>query len=64
MEMEEVDGNCEIKLDVQRYFMMVFGITGVKTLDPTAKEYRNQQFIKKNLPRITSNSLHLTHALA
>jgi hypothetical protein len=28
---------------------MVFGITGVKTLDPTAKEYRNQQFIKKKI---------------
>lgn len=47
MEKEEVNGNCEIKVDVQRYFMMVFGITGVKSLDPTAKEYRNKQFIKQ-----------------
>lgn len=39
MDLAEVTGNCEIKLDVQRYFMMVFSITGVKSLDPTAKEY-------------------------
>jgi len=37
MDLEGMAGNCEIKLDVWRYFMMVFDLTGVKSLDSTAK---------------------------
>jgi len=71
MDLEEVTGNCEIKLDVWRFFMMVFGITGVKSLDPTTKEYRNQQFIKISsqnpfklipfIPCIGINTIHTIH---
>jgi hypothetical protein len=62
MDLEEVTGNCEIKLDVWRYFMMDFGITGVKSLDPTTKEYQNQQFIKKIFPEsIQTHSIYPMH---
>jgi hypothetical protein len=40
MDLDIVTGNCDIKLDVWRYFMIVFGVTGAKSWDLTAKEYR------------------------